>query len=108
MYYVICMVKSLPLTLLELVKYLEIQMMIVYIYLDIMIVLAQTRDDKREGEVGLFVKDNINYKMGEDLSVFIPSYLSKQNYTKGKSNEIIGVIYKTNIQPKACNLDIFI
>ena len=36
MYYVICMVKSLPLTLLELVKYLKIQMMIVYIYLDIM------------------------------------------------------------------------
>jgi hypothetical protein len=73
--------------------------------------LTRTRGDKRGGGVGLFVKDNINYKIREDLSIFIPHifesiFIETQYETKGKSNEIIGVIYRPNTQPRA-DLDVF-
>ena len=82
-----------------------------FVYLDIMIFLAETRDDKRGGGEGLFVKENINYIIREDLKVFILHILSEferntQYETKGKSNEIIGVINKPNTQPRA-DFDVF-
>ena len=35
-------------------------------------IITNTRDDGRGGRVGLFVKKNINFKIREDISVFIP------------------------------------
>ena len=37
--------------------------------------LSSCRDDSPRGGVGIFVKDNINYKMRDDISVFIPHVL---------------------------------
>jgi len=34
--------------------------------------LSSCRDDSPRGGVGIFVKDNINYKIRDDISVFIP------------------------------------
>ncbi len=35
-------------------------------------ILTKTREDRRGGGVGIFVKENINFRIREDLSTFIP------------------------------------
>ncbi len=75
--------------------------------------LSRTRSDDRHGGVGLFIKDTINYKVREDLSVFIPhvfeslfiEIISESTNTK-QSCKIVGVIYKPNTQPRV-DMDIF-
>ena len=59
--------------------------------------------------MALFIKENIQYKIREDISVFIPhifeSLFIEINTHEGNKS-IIGVIYRPNTAPKA-DLDIF-
>jgi hypothetical protein len=67
------------------------------------------RDDGARGGVGLFIKDNVNYKIREDISVFTPhifeSLFIEIICSTGK-NKVIGVIYRPNTEPRA-DIDIF-
>jgi hypothetical protein len=70
--------------------------------------ITRCREDSYKGGVGLFVKDNQNVKIRNDLSVFIPhvfEFLFIEFVSSSKSS-IIGVIYRPNTAPKA-NVDIF-
>ena len=70
----------------------------------------RTRDDDMHGGVGLFIKDGIDYKIRNDLSVFIPhvyeSLFIEFPSSSSKTNNIVGVIYRPNTPPHA-NMDIF-
>lgn len=71
--------------------------------------LTRCRDDGSRGGVGLFIKDNINFKIREDLSVFIPHVFESvfiEMGSKSEKHKIIGVIYRPNTAPKA-DMDIF-
>ena len=65
--------------------------------------------DTSRGGVALFIKENIDYKVRDDLSVFIPhvfeSLFVELQPTNGK-HTIIGVIYRPNTFPLA-DVDIF-
>ena len=73
--------------------------------------ISRNRDDDSRGGVGLYVKDNINFTLRNDLSVFIPHvfeslFIEISSNSKSCPNKIIGVIYRPNTQPRA-DLDIF-
>ena len=71
--------------------------------------ITRTRDDDSRGGVGLFIRDKINYKIREDLSVFIPHVIESLfiEIDSNKNNpSIIGVIYRPNTPPRA-DVDIF-
>ena len=73
--------------------------------------ITRTRPDSNRGGVGLFIKENINFKIRNDLSVFIPHVLESVfieviSNSKACNNSIIGTIYRPNTQPKA-DLEIF-
>ena len=72
-------------------------------------VLTRCRHNGHRGGVALFIKENIQYKIREDISVFIPhifeSLFIEINTHEGNKS-IIGVIYRPNSAPKA-DLDIF-
>ena len=69
--------------------------------------ITRTREDDVHGGVGLFIKDGLDYKIRDDLSVFIPhiyeSLFIELPSTSKKVNHIIGVIYR----PPNANMDIF-
>ena len=72
--------------------------------------ISRTRDDGNQGGVGLFIKKYINFKIREDLCVFIPHIFESifvEIQTKTKKKNIVGVIYRPNSQPKA-DIDIFV
>lgn len=72
-------------------------------------IIARCRDDDGRGGVGLFVKDNINYKIREDLSAFIPHVFESlfiEVINQTEKNTIVGVIYRPNTLPRA-DVDIF-
>ena len=67
------------------------------------------REDGPRGGVGLFIKENINFHIRNDINVFLPHifesiFLEVRNGT-GK-NTVIGVIYRPNTEPYA-DMDIF-
>ena len=62
-------------------------------------IIGRNRDDGPRGGVGLFIKDNINFIIREDISVFIPHVIETIFI------EIVGVIYRPNTEPIA---DLFI
>ena len=67
-------------------------------------------DDNREG-VRLFIKDNICYKIRNDLSIFIPHvietlFIEITENSKQGPNTVIGIIYRPNTPPRA-DIDIF-
>ena len=71
----------------------------------------RTRDDNDDNKrgVGLYIKDNIQFEVRKDLSVFIPHVIETifiEVEIPNKKNNIIGVIYRPNTQPRA-SLDIF-
>ena len=63
-----------------------------------------------EAGVGLFIKNEINYRIRDDLSVFIPhvfeSLFIEIGLKSDRKRSIIGVIYRPNTAPKA-DIDIF-
>ena len=71
-------------------------------------IITRCRPNGTRGGVALFIKENIPFKIRDDLSVFIPhifeSLFVEINSQNGKS--IIGIIYRPNTAPKA-DLDIF-
>jgi hypothetical protein len=74
-------------------------------------ILKRTRPDCKRGGIGLFVRNDLQFKIREDLSVFIPHIFESlfiEIFTNDKSNtnQIVGVIYRPNTQPRA-DMDIF-
>ena len=72
-------------------------------------IISRCREDGPRGGVCLFIKENLIYKLRDDIGVFIPHILESVfieiTNTHGK-NLIIGVIYRPNSGPHA-DLDIF-
>lgn len=71
--------------------------------------LTRCRPEGSRGGVGLFVKEHLNYKIREDLSVFIPHVFESifiEIRSDHNKNVVVGVIYRPNSAPKA-DLDIF-
>ena len=72
-------------------------------------IITRCRDDGFRGGVGLFVKDKIEYKIRNDLSVFIAhvfeSLFIEIDYSP-TCKQVIGVIYRPNTAPMA-DIDIF-
>jgi len=70
--------------------------------------LSRCRLNERGGGVGIFVRNEIQFKIREDLSIFLPHvfesiFLETESKTK---NTIIGVIYRPNTLPRA-DLNLF-
>jgi len=64
--------------------------------------ITRYRENGSKGGVGLFVKDDQNIEIRDDLSVFIPhifEYLFIEIVSSSKSS-IVGVIYRPNTAPK--------
>ena len=62
-----------------------------------------TNNGKRGG-VGLYVKQSINYKIREDLTIFIPHVIESvviETIEKNKKSKIVGVFYRPNTAPRA-------
>ena len=58
--------------------------------------------------IGMFIKENLQYNIRDDLSIFIPNILKSifaEIYINRKPI-LIGTIYRPNISPKA-DIDIF-
>ena len=75
-------------------------------------IVYRTRDDGRGGGgVGLFVKENISFRVRHDVSVFIPhimeSIFIEVLNEKGKTLKIVGTIYRPNTLPRA-DIEVFI
>jgi len=71
--------------------------------------ITRSCKDDNHGGVRLFIKQNVQYKNREDLSVFIPSIFDSlfiEVLSNTNKNTIIVVIYRRNTQPKA-DIDIF-
>ena len=73
-------------------------------------IITRCRDDGPKGGVALFIKENINFKLRQDISVFIPhvfKYLFIELVSETEKNTIVGVVYRPNSEPKA-DMDIFL
>ncbi len=71
--------------------------------------ISRCRDDGPRGGVGFFIRDNINFKIRDDLSVFTPHIFESvfiEIMNKSGKNTIVGVVYRPNTEPHA-DLDIF-
>ena len=73
--------------------------------------ITRCREGKsgRRGGVGIFINESIDYKVREDLTVFIPNVyesLFVETLPKGGKHTIIGVIYRPNTFPLA-DVDVF-
>ena len=71
--------------------------------------ITRSRVEDNHGGVGLFIKQNIQFKIREDLSIFIPHVFESffiEVLSDTNKNTIVGVIYRPNTQPKA-DMDIF-
>ncbi len=64
--------------------------------------ITRTRVDRNGGGVGIFIKENINFKIRDDLSVFIP-HLFESIFIETSTRDIVGVIYR----PPNSDIDIF-
>jgi len=72
-------------------------------------IITRTRSDGVRGGVGLFINENINFKIREDLSIFMPHVFESifvEIIANSGSNSIVAVIYRPNVPPLA-DLDIF-
>ena len=71
--------------------------------------ITRCRDDGARGGVGLFIKENINFKIREDISVFTPHIFESlfiEIISPTGKNTVIGVVYRPNTKPRA-DIDIF-
>ena len=67
-------------------------------------IITRCRDDGNHGGVGLFTKQHINFKIREDLSIFIPDIFESifiESSSNTNKNNIVRVIYRPNSQPKS-------
>ena len=71
-------------------------------------IITRCRESGSRGGVGLFIKDNINFKIRDDLSTFIPHVYESLfiEISTSSKNNIVGVIYRPNTQPRA-DLEVF-
>ena len=72
-------------------------------------IITRCRDNSSRGGVGLFVKENITYKIRDDISSFIPHVFESvfiETIPLSGKHSIIGLIYRPNTEPLA-DLDIF-
>ena len=73
-------------------------------------IFSATRSNDHRGCVALFLKDTLQYKIRDDLSLFIPNVFESlfiEYQYNDKSKHILGIVYRPNTPPKA-DLDIFI
>ena len=71
--------------------------------------ISRHRTDDTRGGVGLFIKQQFNYHIRDDLSVFIPHVMESlfiECETPAKKKIIIGTIYRPNTAPRA-DLDVY-
>ena len=72
--------------------------------------VVKFRTDDGRGGIGLFIKEEFEFKIRNDISCFIPHVYESifiEIINKNKHmNQIIGVIYRPNTEPKA-DIDIF-
>ena len=71
--------------------------------------ISRNRESDYRGGVGLFIKQSIQFKVCNDLSVFIPNVFESvfvEAHCGKNAKQIIGVIYRPNTAPKA-DIDIF-
>jgi len=71
--------------------------------------ISRCRDDGPRGGVGLFVRDGINFKIREDICVFLPHIFESlfiEIINESAKNTIVGVVYRPNTEPYA-DMDIF-
>ena len=72
-------------------------------------ILSRNRNEGRKGGVGLFIKNNIQFKVREDISVFIPHVFESlfvEIELDSNKKQIVGIVYRPNTPPLA-DLDIF-
>ena len=72
-------------------------------------IITRCRNDAGRGGVGLFIKDSINFKFREDLSVFITRLyesLFVEVEIEFHKQIVVGVIYRPNTLPSA-DVDVF-
>jgi hypothetical protein len=72
-------------------------------------IITRTRKDSVRGGVGLFLNENINFKVRDDLSIFIPHVFESlfvEIIANSGSSSIVAVIYRPNVPPLA-DLDLF-
>jgi hypothetical protein len=74
-------------------------------------IITRCRNNRNGGGVGLFVKDTFDFKIRNDLSVFVPHvfeslFIEIISKIKSNKNTILGIIYRPNTAPRA-DLDIF-
>ena len=66
--------------------------------------------DDGHGGIGMYIRENIQFKIRDDISVFIPhvmeSLFVEINTNKNKTTIILGMIYRPNTAPRA-DMDIF-
>ena len=72
--------------------------------------ISRLRDDGPRGGVGICIKENLNYIIREDISVFIPhvfesAFIEIQSPKKNR-NTVLGVINRPNSESRA-DIDIF-
>ncbi len=71
--------------------------------------ISRCREDGHRGGVGLFIKDTLQYKIRDEIGVFIPHIFESlfiEIVNKTERNVIVGVIYRPNTEPHA-DIDIF-
>ncbi len=70
--------------------------------------IVRNNSNSSRGGVGIYVKEEYQYKLRKDLSIFIPNVFESIfiEVQYGKSNIVIGTIYRPNTFPLA-DLDIF-
>jgi len=72
-------------------------------------ILTRCRETAKRGGVGLFIKNTIDYKVREDLSVFIPNVYESlfiETLPSHGKHSIVGVVYRPNTFPLA-DVDVF-
>ena len=72
-------------------------------------IISRTRENNSRGGVGLYINENIQFTIREDISVFIPHIFESifiEVKTKHEKKQIVGVIYRPNTAPKA-DINIF-
>ena len=66
--------------------------------------LSKTRTNSNRGGVGIYIKNNIQYSVRDDLSIFIPNIIESifiEIKVKHGKNQVVGVIYRPNTFPLA-------
>ena len=69
---------------------------------------TRTDSNKSRGGIGIYIRDNLQYKLRNDLSIFIPHVFESLfvEIIRDSKNVVIGIIYRPNSYPEA-DIDIF-